>query len=40
MQITMALVLVAIAVKIALDTWHDVEAKVKAGRDKKDHDRP
>ena len=39
MQITMVLVLAAIAVKIALDTVRDIKAKVKASRDEQDHDR-
>ena len=38
MRITMVLVLVAIAARIALDTWRDIKAKVRAHRDEEDHD--
>jgi hypothetical protein len=39
MQILTALALVAIATKIVLETWRDVQAKEKAARDGQDHER-
>ena len=39
MQILTALALVAIATKIILETWRDVQAKEKAARDLIHHDR-
>jgi len=39
MRIIEAIVLITIVVKIALGTWRDLEAKVKADRDEPDHDR-